>query len=542
MNPVLEELRSLLDALVEEKITPEQSKRLEEILARHPEAETYYIQYMNLVADISRHFASPPATIAPAAANAPDGQKAVNKRGKYLVIFGGLTAIAASFLVAIALWPRPIVLVTNQPTLTSERVDDSVAVLLQTHKAEWEDTGLPTRPGSPLPPGRLVLKSGYAHLEFYNGATVILEGPAEFQLISRTQAFCQRGKLRATVPPQAHGFAIGSPSMDLIDRGTEFGLSVVGGKSEVHVFHGQVDVYEPGSSKKALKEVLGGHAVSRDQPGAMNAIRPDSKSFLTVDEMTAQAIEATRQRQREWTASSLALREDPSLVAYYTFQENPPRSRSLSNVSTAQANAPHGAIVGCQWAAGRWQGRDALEFKRVSDRVRLKVPGEFESLTLSAWVRPDALPNQNNAILMADGWETGAIHWQIGVDGTIILGVKAPRELEGGPMNRGAHYRAYNVFTPERLGRWVHLTLVYDSAAERVAHYVDGKLVADYETEFHVPLKIGDAEVGNWNAATFRNKHPVRNFNGCIDEFMLFSRALTQVEVERLHTQGRPPG
>jgi hypothetical protein len=143
---------------------------------------------------------------------------------------------------------------------------------------------------------------------------------------------------------------------------------------------------------------------------------------------------------------------------------------------------------------------------------------------------------------MADGWETGAIHWQIGVDGTIILGVKAPRELEGGPMNRGAHYRAYNVFTPERLGRWVHLTLVYDSAAERVAHYVDGKLVADYETEFHVPLKIGDAEVGNWNAATFRNKHPVRNFNGCIDEFMLFSRALTQVEVERLHTQGRPPG
>jgi len=544
MNPVLEELRSLLDALVEEKITPEQSKRLEEILLQHPEAETHYIQYMNLVADLSRHFATSPATTIPASLSASGGQKPVKRLGKILVIAGSLTGIAASFLLAIALWPRPIVLVTNQPTLTSERVDDSVAVLLQTHKAEWEDTGLPIRPGSTLPPGRLVLKSGYAHLEFYNGATVILEGPAELRLISRTQAFCERGKLRATVPPQAHGFAIGSPSMDLIDRGTEFGMSVGGGKTEVHVFQGQVDVYEPGAEAKvkALKEVLGGQGVSRHGPGAMNSIRPDSKSFLTVSEITAQAGEATRQRQLEWAASSLALREDPSLVAYYTFQEKPPRSRSLSNVSTAQANAPNGAIVGCQWGMGRWQGRDALEFKRVSDRVRLKVPGEFESITLSAWVRPDALPNQNNAIVMADGWETGAIHWQIGIDGTIILGIKAPPELEGGPMMRGAHYRAYNVFTPERLGRWVHLTVVYDSAAELVAHYVDGKLVAEYETEFHVPLKLGDAEIGNWSASNYRNKHPVRNFNGSIDEFMLFSRALTKAEVERLYAQGRPPG
>ena len=68
-------------------------------------------------------------------------------------------------------------------------------------------------------------------------------------MISRTEAYCARGKLRATVPPQAQGFAIGSPALDLIDRGTEFGLDVGDGKTEVHVFQGQVDVYDPGPAE-----------------------------------------------------------------------------------------------------------------------------------------------------------------------------------------------------------------------------------------------------------------------------------------------------
>ena len=99
------------------------------------------------------------------------------------------------------------------------------------------------------------------------------------------------------------------------------------------------------------------------------------------------------------------------------------------------------------------------------------------------------------------------------------------------------------MFTPERFGRWVHLAVVYDPAAGLVTHYVDGQPVGDpLEIEFDSPLRFGDAEVGNWNSSGLRNKHPVRNFNGGMDEFMLFSRALTGADVERLYAQGRPPG
>jgi hypothetical protein len=61
---------------------------------------------------------------------------------------------------------------------------------------------------------------------------------------------------------------------------------------------------------------------------------------------------------------------------------------------------------------GRWPGRHGLELKRVSDRVRLHVPGTFSSVTLLAWARVEALPNVNNALFMTDGWDAGGLHWQ----------------------------------------------------------------------------------------------------------------------------------
>src|SRR5947207_7903177 len=44
-----------------------------------------------------------------------------------------------------------------------------------------------------------------------------------------------------------------------------------------------------------------------------------------------------------------------------------------------------------QWVEGRWPDKHALEFRSVSDRVRVSVPREFESLTLAPWVRVQGL-------------------------------------------------------------------------------------------------------------------------------------------------------
>src|SRR5207248_3774919 len=136
-----------------------------------------------------------------------------------------------------------------------------------------------------LPAGALRLKSGFAHIQFYSGATVILEGPAEFWLTSRTAAYCASGKLRAKVPPQAQGFTIGTPTVDVVDRGTEFGLRVDGeDKAEVHVFQGKVEMYGPNEDAQAppRSELTTGQSVRLDGPGAGRPIDPAPAAFPTA--------------------------------------------------------------------------------------------------------------------------------------------------------------------------------------------------------------------------------------------------------------------
>src|SRR5205085_755899 len=187
-------------------------------------------------------------------------------------------------------------------------------------------------------------------------------------------------------------------------------------------------------------------------------------------------------------------------------------SRTVTDLAPGRQSAQDGAIVGCEWAAGRWPGKQGLEFKRVSDRVRFHVPGEFNSLTLLAWVRIDGLPNLNNSLMMADGWEPGAPHWQIGNEGKLILGVQSD------PKGKGGHYHAEGAITPQLFGQWLHLAVVYDRDAGRVTHYIDGQVKAEVPVEFDIPLRVGDAELGNWNIASHKNNSPVRFLSGGMDE------------------------
>jgi hypothetical protein len=539
------ELRPLLEALCNESITDEQVRRLEELVVNDPEAAAGYVQYMSFFADLSKFFAgqthNPEQTLRALAcagwpaANEHAAEPARPRRSRRWVRIGlvGLTGLAACLLVAVGLASRRTV--DGNPTNRPEPTDDTVAVLLQMHRAEWEPGSLSVQVGSPLPAGRLALKSGLARVQFYSGTSVVLEGPAEFQLLSRTEAYCTAGRVRATVPPQAAGFTISTPAMEVIDRGTEFGLFVGERATEVHVFQGRVELHTPTGDQ----ELTTNQGVTRSGNGPLTPIVPDSAAFVTAGELSTRSAADRTRWQKEWDAASREFRRDPNLIVYYPFRADPEATGALWN-EAASAGTSDGTIVGCSWGNGRWPGKPGLEFKRVSDRVRFTAPGQFDSITLAAWVRPDALPNENNALMMCDGWEAGELHWQIGSDGTLVLGVRGPRTGGDPAQLHSAHYHATGVITPDRFGRWIHLAVVYDRAAQRVAHYLDGRLLAEKSPEFDIPLRIGQAELGNWNIASYKNSTPVRYFTGCMDEFMLFSRPLSDAEIERLATQGRP--
>ena len=72
-SPVIAELRPLLDAFCEGAVTPEQLRRLEELVLAHREAEDYYVQFMSFYADLIGYAVglpepSPPPSPAPAPA------------------------------------------------------------------------------------------------------------------------------------------------------------------------------------------------------------------------------------------------------------------------------------------------------------------------------------------------------------------------------------------------------------------------------------------------------------------------------------------
>jgi hypothetical protein len=233
------------------------------------------------------------------------------------------------------------------------------------------------------------------------------------------------------------------------------------------------------------------------------------------------------------------LNKDPSLLLRLDFEDNAKNNWRLRNACHSRTSIADGTIIGCQWTSGRWPGKRALEFQSVNDRVRLGVPGEFESLTLSMWVRVQGLDRRINSLFMSDGFAPGTIHWSIRNDGVLGATLISPGdrnyEIAATPP----------VMTLDQLGMWVHLAVVVDGPGQQIVQYVNGTMVGTHHHQIHPPYSIGHAELGNWNAEGFDGNDPflIRNFSGAMDEFCLFGRALDQAEVWELFRQGDPhPG
>jgi hypothetical protein len=386
------------------------------------------------------------------------------------------------------------------------------------------------------------LRAGIVQLEFYTGAVVVVEGPADFELASASRIYCRRGKLRAWVPPQAEGFTIDSPLVELVDRGTEFGFQVdAAGAAEVHVFRGRVELHRaaPAAAPGPGPDLTTGGGVRLDPNGACRTIRADATAFVGTAELERRFREEQRRRQEEWQALSRELRADPRAVLYYAFEDQPPWQRVVPNLGRAGRRAPDGAIVGCSWATGRWPGKGALDFKRPSDRVRIHVPGTYTSLTFLAWVRVDAFERYLNSLLLTDGFDEGEPHWQLTEQGRLLLGVRGPA-LNGGRGYVWHDYYSPVFLRPDRLGQWLQLATVYDRGAGGVLHYVDGRPVSRENIHLKTTLRIGDAEIGNWGLPAVESGNPVRNFNGRIDEILLFGEALSPNEIRGLYERGKP--
>jgi hypothetical protein len=418
-----------------------------------------------------------------------------------------------------------------------------VAVLKAAADAVWSDAT--PAPGTSLAPGRLRLKSGMASFEFTSGARVLLEGPAEVELVSGMEILCRSGNLRADVPPPAHGFTIITPSTRVVDLGTSFGLSVrADGSALVKVMQGAIELRRG----DAVYPMITRASASIDPTGTPSPADVPDEAFPSEENFRERIAAGERQTAARWKAASAKLANDPATLLSFTFQETTRSSRSVRNQAATASLESHGSLVGADWTSGRWPGKRALEFKGRSDSLRFKLDRTAPSATLLAWVRVNSLPNSFNILLSPDYHQhTSALQWMITRNGELRLamtnGLASPASQKGwdGPVMAPA-------ISSLDLGRWVFLASTYDSQTGRVFHYRDGRPVGSGSFEHRLPVKFGAMSFGNWPGRSRNDARQDvdsadredRNFVGSLDELVVLSRALPPSEIQAIYRQGKP--
>ena len=142
----------------------------------------------------------------------------------------GLPMLLCAFLIHVLPAPRPGVFVETPLDF---------ATFTAGVDAQWGGNSLAV--GQRLGGEPLNLKRGSVQIDLDNGVSLILQGPARFQLDSSALMHLNLGQLTATVPHEASGYTVQTPTASVTDLGTVFGVTVApDGSGDVQVLKGSV--------------------------------------------------------------------------------------------------------------------------------------------------------------------------------------------------------------------------------------------------------------------------------------------------------------
>ncbi|MBQ12376.1 MAG: hypothetical protein CMJ45_12615 [Planctomyces sp.] len=201
---------------------------------------------------------------------------------------------ATAITLAVLATAASLLLVLNWPDTDPPRdnVAPAIATLAYTSHARWESGERVL--GDGFGKGKLNLEVGLVRLDFRNGATVTLQGPAEFEILSIDRTILSSGILTASIPESAVGFKVLTPAMDVVDLGTAFGVSVgADGETDVCVFEGEVEV-SLSNSADTPQLVREGNAVrSRPKADTIDSVDYSTERYENAWPVTSGVLQAT---------------------------------------------------------------------------------------------------------------------------------------------------------------------------------------------------------------------------------------------------------
>jgi len=314
MEPMtLIELRNALLTLLDNSISPADFRRLEKTLETSSAMRRYYYDFMLVHASLRNRTSHAPQNVETQAFDRDDirssnvwealgeyerlvepldppvvpdktelisgvrdikKQLSTSSHASRASLYTALTGLAALFLM--------ILYVTMNPRF----VPEPVATLTDTYNAKWADRSFSVDDRLTNEKEPLRLLSGLAKVHFDNHADVIIEGPAEFVLLSTEQVHMGKGRLTAVVPPSAAGFRVDTPLMSVLDFGTEFSVDVrEDGIGTVSMYEGKASML-PGQAgtRQGSYMLTAGQARRFDaRTGQIEEIEPETSCVRRLD-------------------------------------------------------------------------------------------------------------------------------------------------------------------------------------------------------------------------------------------------------------------
>lgn len=225
------ELNLLFQAMLDQTLSSEQAKRLEEILLVDDRARSDYFALIEIDSLLQRvHHQDDTVEV-----SLPTPLNTKRQATGYWVVIAVCVFAMAGILALITPDTVPEVPLADIPPDIPIATVDAVGYGVSRND-------LPFQVGETLVNHEVIdLDSGTMRLKFLNGVMVALRGPALLELVEPNRCILSAGQLVAKVPESAIGFTVETPAGRVVDLGTEFGVEIGNeGATQTLVLKGRV--------------------------------------------------------------------------------------------------------------------------------------------------------------------------------------------------------------------------------------------------------------------------------------------------------------
>ncbi len=408
----------------------------------------------------------------------------------------------------------------------SVQIEGFVGQVIDASDSEWEGQASALMEREYLCAGQVLrLRRGSVEVKLFGGGRLILEGPAELIIDSKDGGTLVRGRVIASADERVCGLHIKTADALVVDLGAKFGVNINQvGDTEIHAVDGalQVALLRSGQmDSKAVRRLVNQSLTIEKKTGTvmLGASNPDL--FVRSTPNNSQL--------------NMLMRE--SLVTHFSFDDPHTlglnRGNGHNGVSSEGVTATHGLAGG-----GADFGDDDLRSIEVdrSDVEAISPGGSSgHGLTVCAWVKTTCIDKRCNVFFAYNSPEDNSNT----VRDILLL------ELEFGGLP--------NAFVREKLlgqeislthhqgiadGRWHHVALTLSPGKEKtLGLYVDGELSRTHTSYDVNSVILQRARIGRRLCEKVSEDN---DFQGSIDELMIFNRALKPSEIRLLYNSSMP--